>query len=757
MSEPAAPAPPAGGDIRTIGLGEALAERYLAYALSTITARSLPDVRDGLKPVQRRLLHAMRELGLDPASGFKKCARVVGDVIGKFHPHGDVPVYEALVRLAQAFAQRYPLVDGQGNFGNVDGDNAAAMRYTEARLSAVATALLDGIDEDTVDFRPTYDGSEREPVVLPAAFPNLLANGAAGIAVGMATSIPPHHAGELLDALVWMLGRPAEAPLPAADELVRFVPGPDLPTGGVLVEPAASIAQAYATGRGSFRLRARWVREDLGYGQYQIVVTEIPYQVAKGRLVERLAELLAQKKLPAIQDVRDESADTIRLVLVPRSRAVPPEPLMEQLFRSSDLETRVPLNLNVLDHAGVPRVMSLAEALQAFLDHRMDVLARRSRHRLAKIADRLEVLDGYLKAFLDLDRVIEIIRREDEPKPVLMVELTLSERQAEAVLNLRLRQLRRLEEVGLREEAKALAAERDGLDALLADEALRRARLVEELSSAKARHVAGPSAERRTALGAAPVLEAEVVELPVERWPATVVLSEQGWIRALRGHVESTADIRYKEGDGERLVLRAQSSDRLLLLTADGRAFTLPVDRLPSGRGQGEPVGLLAGLAKGVEIVACRIARGDGRLVVATRQGRGFVVPEAAILAQTRAGRQVVNLAGDDRLVVVRPVEGELVAVSATSHRLLVFDLAELPVLERGRGVLLMRLKDAALADLVTFTAEHGLSWQAGERRSRVAELLPWRGKRAGSGREAPRGFPKDHRFGRSVGGLAQP
>jgi len=748
MSRAAAPVGPGGGDVRPVSLTEALSERYLAYALSTITARSLPDVRDGLKPVQRRILHAMRELRLDPASGFKKCARVVGDVIGKFHPHGDVAVYEALVRLAQTFAQRYPLVDGQGNFGNVDGDNAAAMRYTEARLSAVAMALLEQIDEDTVDFRATYDGSEQEPVVLPAAFPNLLANGASGIAVGMATSIPPHHAGELLGALGWMLDRPLDAGLPTAAELVGFVQGPDLPTGGVLVEPAASIVQAYATGRGSFRLRARWEREDLGYGQYQIVVTEIPYQVPKGRLIERLAELLAQKKLPYLQDVRDESAETIRLVLIPRTRAVPPEPLMEQLFRATDLELRLPLNLNVLDHAGVPRVMSLAQALQAFLDHRMEVLVRRSRYRLGRIDDRLEVIDGYLKAFLDLDRVIEIIRREDEPKPVLMAAFELSERQAEAILNLRLRHLRRLEEEALTVEAATLRRERAGLEALLGDESLRRAELKAQVLATRERFATGPQTARRTTIATAPTLEAEIIELPVERWPATVVLSEKGWIRVMKGHVESPAEIRYKEGDGERLVLRTQSADRLLLMGADGKAFTLQVDRLPSGRGQGEPLSLLVDLAKGVEIIACRIVRPEGRLIVATRGGRGFVVPERAILAQTRAGRQVVNLAVGDKLAVVAPVEGELVAVTGTNHKLLVFRVEELPELERGRGVTLMRFKDAELADLVTFAAEGGLAWRAGERTGRVPDLLPFTVKRTGAGRAAPRGFPKDHRFG---------
>ncbi len=633
-----------GGEIRPINLKEALSERYLAYALSTITSRSLPDVRDGLKPVQRRLLHAMRELRLDPASGFKKCARVVGDVIGKFHPHGDVAVYDAMVRLAQDFAQRYPLVDGQGNFGNIDGDNAAAMRYTEARLTAVAMALLEGIDQDTVDFRPTYDGSETEPVVLPAAFPNLLANGASGIAVGMATSIPPHNAGELFRALAWLLERPAGAPAPDAAELCRFVQGPDLPTGGILIEDQATIAEAYRTGRGALRLRARWEREDLAHGQYQIVVTEIPWQVQKSRLVERLAELLSLKKLPLLGDLRDESSDTVRLVLVPKARTVPPELLMESLFRTSDLEVRLSLNMNVLDRTGVPRVMGLAELLSSFLDHRMEVLVRRSRFRLTKIADRLEVVQGYLKAFLDIDRVIKIIREEDEPRPVLMAAFELTERQAEAILNLRLRNLRRLEEMELKKEERALGKEQRELQALLADQGKRRARLKEEMLAGEAAFGSGPLGDRRTTLEAAPTVEPQLLEVPVERFPVTVLLSAKGWIRAARGHLEDKAEIKYKEGDSERFLLKAQSADKLLVFASDGRCYALPIDRLPGGRGQGEPLSLSIDLAKGADILSVRIHDPEGRLVFATRDGRGFIASEKDIAAQTRAGKQVVNL-----------------------------------------------------------------------------------------------------------------
>ncbi len=734
--------------IEPIEFGRALGERYLAYALSTITARSLPDLRDGLKPVQRRLLWAMLQLRLDPASGFKKCARVVGDVIGKFHPHGDAAVYEALVRLAQDFAQRYPLIEGQGNFGNVDGDAAAAMRYTEARLTPVAMALLDGIDQETVDFRPTYDGSEREPVVLPAAFPNLLANGATGIAVGMATSIPPHNAGELLDALAWMLGRPADAPPPSAEELLRFVQGPDLPTGGVLVEPRESLIEAYRTGRGSLRLRARWEREDLPYGQYRIVVREIPWQVQKSRLVERLAELLAAKRLPLLADLRDESTDVVRLVLVPKSRSVPPEALMEQLFKVSDLEVRLSVNMNVLDARGVPRVMSLAELLLGYLAHRMEVLERRSRFRLAQIADRLELLDGYLKVFLDLDRVIRIIREEDEPKPMLMAAFELSERQAEAILNLRLRNLRRLEEEGLRREAADLRRERAELEHLLTDEGARRGALRAQMLEAKKRFGSGPLGARRTRIERPVELAPEILEVPVERTPVTVLVSEKGWVRALKGRLEPSAEVRWKEGDTGRFVLEGLNTDRLLILTADGKAYSVPVEKLPGGRGSGEPLSLFLDLAKGVDIVTARVHRPDGKLVLATRKGLGFVAPEAQIVAQTRTGRQVVNLGEGDTLAVAAPVEGELVAVSGTNHKILLFPLEELPEQARGKGVTLIRLKGAELADLLTTTAERGLAWRSGEQIRTFKEWEAYRGRRGGAGRMAPRGFPKDHRFG---------
>jgi len=732
-----------------IELKDALSERYLAYALSTITSRSLPDVRDGLKPVQRRLLYAMLQLRLDPASAYKKCARVVGDVIGKFHPHGDVAVYDTLVRLAQGFSQRYPLVDGQGNFGNVDGDNAAAMRYTESRMTAVAQALLDGIDEDTVDFRPTYDGSENEPLVLPGAFPNLLANGAAGIAVGMATNIPPHNAAELYQALTFMLERPAGAEKPTAAELMRFIKGPDLPTGGVLIEPETVIAQAYATGRGSLRLRARWQTEPLSHGQYQVVVTEIPYHVQKSRLIERLAELLAAKKLPLLADLRDESTEEIRIVLVPRSRSVTAELLMEQLFRQSDLEVRLSLNMNVLDGHGVPRVMSLAELLEAFLDHRMDVLIRRSRHRLARIDERLEILEGYLKAFLDIDKVIRIIRDEDEPRPVLMREFELSERQADAILNLRLRHLRRLEEMQLKKEQKALIKERKELEKLLTSETRRRERLAQEMREGAERWAKGPLGPRRTAIAEPPKVDPALLEQPVERNPVTVLCSKKGWIRAVRGHLNDPGEIRYKEGDAERFVIRAHSPDRLLAFASDGRCYLIPIDRLPSGRGMGEPLNLLIDLAKGVEIVELRVHRPDGRLAFATKSGRGFIAEEKEIAAQTRSGKQVVNPAKGDALKAVAPVDGDHIAVIGTNHKLLIFPTTELPVMARGRGVLLQRYKDGGLADITSLDLEAGLTWPTGSRTRHERDLSPWVGRRGQAGRMAPTGFPRDQKFPR--------
>ncbi|MDR3515665.1 MAG: DNA topoisomerase IV subunit A [Azospirillaceae bacterium] len=743
-------------DIQDKPLAEALGERYLSYALSTIMARSLPDVRDGLKPVHRRLLFAMSQLNLGPDTPPKKSARVVGDVIGKFHPHGDVAVYDALVRLAQGFAVRYPLIDGQGNFGNIDGDNAAAMRYTEARLTAVAKAILDGIEEDAVDLRPTYDGDGDEPAVMPGAFPNLLANGSTGIAVGMATSIPPHNAGELCAALQRLIDHDltaletgnTAAPDVSIEELVTLIPGPDMPTGGSLVEPRDAIVEAYRTGRGSFRIRARWEVEKLAQGTWQIIVTEIPYQVQKSRLIEKIAELLAARKLILLDDIRDESAEDIRLVLVPKSRNVDPAVLMESLFRASELETRFSLNMNVLDRNQVPQVMNLRQVLRAFLDHRREVLGRRCRHRLGKIDHRLEVLGGYLIVFLNIDTVIRIIREEDEPRPALMAQFGLTEVQAEAILNMRLRSLRRLEEFEIRKEYDGLTAERSGLQALLDSPPLQWRRIRQEIADIDARF-GGTTAlgRRRTAIADAPPLIDVPLEATVEREAVTVVCSEKGWIRCVSGHKADSAELRYKEGDAERFVLLVETTDKLLAFASDGRFYTLGVDKLPRGRGFGEPIRLIIDLGNDVEIVSLFKHVPGQMLIVAASDGRGFQVPADDVLAQTRSGKQVLNLAEGaiGRLCVA--VEGDTVAVIGNNRRLLVFGLDELPVMARGRGVTLQRYKDGSLSDLTTFLADKGLSWKSGERTRVETDLTPWRALRGTSGRIPPNGFPRGNRF----------
>ncbi len=730
--------------IHDIALAEALSSRYLAYALSTITSRSLPDVRDGLKPVHRRLLYAMRQLRLDPNSGFKKSARIVGDVIGKFHPHGDQSVYDALVRLAQDFAQRYPLVDGQGNFGNVDGDNAAAMRYTETRLTRVAELLLAGIDQDTVDFRETYDGEDREPVVLPGAFPNLLANGASGIAVGMATNIPPHNIGEICDALLHLV----KAPKARVETLVEHLPGPDFPTGGVLVEPRDAILQAYATGRGSFRLRARWAKEDIGRGQWCIVVTEIPYQVAKSRLIEKLAELVVERKLPWLADVRDESAEDIRIVLEPKSRSVDPAQLMETLFRQTDLEVRIGLNMTVLAGGKIPGVMNLRDVLQAYLDHRHEVLTRKSRHRLAEIERRLEILDGFLVAFLNLDKIIKIIREEDEPKAKLCRAFSLSDVQAEAILNMRLRQLRRLEEAEIRGEHKTLTAEAKGLRALLKDEKARWRAVGDEITEIKREF--GPKTalgRRRTTLAEAPVVAELSVEAMVEREPLTVICSDKGWIRAMRGHVADDGKTTYKEGDRGRFWLHAETTDKLILFATSGRFFTLQADRLPRGRGQGEPVKLLVDLGEGEDVVALFVHRPGRKLLVAATDGKGFLVEEDQVLAQTRAGKQILNVAPGVEAKVCAAAEGDTVACVGDNHKLLLFPLSDVPTMARGRGVTLQKYRDGGLGDAKVFAKRDGLSWRLGERVRTETDLEPWLGHRAGAGRLPPRGFSKANRF----------
>ncbi len=734
-----------GGTIREAPLAEALSERYLTYALSTIMARSLPDARDGLKPVQRRLLYAMRLLKLDPTMGFKKCARVVGDVIGKFHPHGEQAVYDALVRLAQFFAQRYPLVDGQGNFGNVDGDGAAAMRYTEARLTPAAEMLLAGIDEDAVDFRATYDGEESEPLVLPAAFPNLLANGATGIAVGMATSIPPHNALELSQALLHLI----KSPKATDAKLMELVPGPDFPTGGVLIEPSASIAEAYRTGRGSFRLRALWVKEELERGQWQIVVMEIPFQVAKGRLIERIAELITERKLPLLADVRDESAVDVRLVLEPKSRTVDPDMLMESLFRATELETRVPLNLNVLDKGRMPKVMSLKEALKAFLDHRHEVLERRSRFRLAAIERRLELLAGFLIAYRKLDAVIAIIREEDDPKAVLMKRFKLTETQAEAILDMRLRALRKLEEESIEAENGRLTAEAKELAKLLKNEDRRWEVIAEEIEALKKKLESDKAlARRRTSISKAPVVADVPIESVVAKEPITVICSQKGWIRTVRGHVAADADATYKEGDQGRFWLHAETTDKLILFGTDGRAYTLSCDKLPGGRGHGEPVRLMVELANDREIVVLFAFQPGTKMLVAASDGRGLVATSDAMVGDRRAGKQILNLADDAVAAACAPAAGDSVAVIGSNRKLLVFPLAEVPEMARGRGVRLQRYHEGALSDAQVFAKREGMAWtDTGGRRHVEAALDNWIGKRGQAGRVAPRGFNRSNKF----------
>jgi topoisomerase-4 subunit A len=741
------PEPPSddGGRILDESLSDALSRRYLSYALSTITQRALPDVRDGLKPVHRRLLYAMRLLRLDPGSSAKKSARVVGDVMGKYHPHGDASIYDALVRLAQDFAQRYPLIDGQGNFGNVDGDNAAAMRYTECRLTDAAQLLLDGIDEDAVDFRPTYDGLEEEPVVLPTGFPNLLANGSAGIAVGMATSIPPHNAAELIDACLLLLKKPGAG----TAELVALVKGPDFPTGGVIVEPEASLLETYETGRGGVRVRARWTREDAGRGGWRIVVSEIPYQVRKADLVAQLASLLESKKAPLLGDVRDESAEDIRLIIEPRARNVEPEVLMESLFKLSDLETRFPVNMTVLTARGAPMVLGLKAALQAFLDHRREVLQRRTRFRLGKIEARLHVLDGLLIVFLNLDEVIRIVRFEDEPKAKLIAAFALSDIQAEAILNTRLRQLARLEEMELRREHETLSAERDGLAALLASEAEQWKRVGAGLKEAL--KVLGPKTAvgaRRSTFATPPVIDAAAtLEALVAREPITVIVSQRGWIRAAKGKVEDPRALTFKEGDALAFAVPAETTDKLLLFASDGRFFTLACDRLPSARGQGEPLRLMIDLDDKVSILAVFPHRAGRSRLLASRAGYGFLMDEDEALAFRKAGKQVLNVDGDAAALCLE-VAGDHLAIIGDNGKILIFPLSELPAMARGKGVKLQSYREGGLRDAMPFAAADGASWMdAGGRRRAWPEWREWVGRRGSAGRPAPRGFAANRRF----------
>jgi len=752
--------PPGSGDgdhIEPVDLKKALEERYLAYALSTIMHRALPDVRDGLKPVHRRIMHAMRLLRLNPDQGFAKCARIVGEVMGKFHPHGDQSIYDALVRLAQDFAVRYPLVDGQGNFGNIDGDNAAAMRYTEARMTEVSVALLEGITEDAVDYRPTYNEEDEEPVVLPGAFPNLLANGSSGIAVGMATSIPPHNAAELCTAALHLV----EHPDATVDDLISREPGdgliqgPDFPTGGVIIDSRATILDAYETGRGSFRVRARYEVEDLGRGTWQIVVSEIPYQVQKSRLIEKVAELLLARKLPLLEDIRDESAEDIRLVLVPKSRTVDPGLLMESLFKLTELESRFPLNMNVLSRGKVPNVLSVKDVLREWLEHRKEVLVRRSRHRLAEIERRLEILAGYLIAYINLDEVIRIIREEDEPKQVMMARWSLTDIQAEAILNMRLRALRKLEELEIRKEHDALSGEKAEIERLLASDAKQWKTIAWQVH--KVRRDFGPEenpdiGKRRTTFAEAPEHDiSEIAQAMIEKEPVTVVVSEKGWLRAMKGHLGDYSQLSFKEGDSLKLAFHAQTTDKVLVFTTGGKFYTIGVDRLPGGRGHGEPIRIIVDMENDQDIVTAFVHDPARKLLLVSRDGNGFVVPEQEVVANTRKGKQVMNVKQPDEAKLCLSVAGDHVAIVGDNRKMLVFPLSEIPEMTRGKGVRLQRYKDGGVLDVKLFAMADGLSWQDSAERTFVRsreELLEWTGNRAGAGRMVPKGFPRTGKFG---------
>ena len=743
--------PPEPAEIHEVALRDALEERYLAYALSTIMHRALPDARDGLKPVHRRILHGMRLLRLDPGAPFKKSAKIVGDVMGSFHPHGDQSIYDALVRLAQDFSSRYPLVDGQGNFGNIDGDNPAAYRYTEARMTDVARLLLEGIDEDGVEFRPNYDGQSKEPVVLPGGFPNLLANGAQGIAVGMATSIPPHNAAELCDAALHLI----EKPEAKSKALLKWVKGPDFPTGGIVVDSKEAITEAYMTGRGSFRVRAKWVQEEGARGTWVIVITEIPWLVQKSRLVEKIAELLNEKKLPLVGDVRDESAEDVRLVIEPKSRSVDPELMMESLFRLTELESRIPLNLNVLVKGRVPKVLGLAECLREWLDHLRDVLIRRTNFRKVQIEHRLEVLGGYLIAYLNIDKVIKIIRTEDEPKPVLMKAFNLTEIQAEAILNMRLRSLRKLEEFEIRTEDKNLRNELKGIKAILASEPEQWIKVGEQVR--KVRDMFGPKTplgKRRTVFADAPEHDlAAIEEAFVEREPCTVVVSDKGWVRTLKGHVEDLSGLAFKTDDKLGQAFFAETTSKLLLFATNGKFYSLEVSKLPGGRGHGEPIRMFIDLDQDASIVAMFVSKGERKFLVASSEGQGFIVKEEDCIGNTRKGKQVLNVTMPVEACAITTVAGDQVAVIGSNHKMVIFPLDQVPEMARGRGVRLQKYTSAALSDVTTFEAKAGLTWKdsAGREHSLSwKELADWRGNRADAGRLAS-GLPKSNKFGRGV------
>jgi topoisomerase IV subunit A len=747
MSKHAPPPPPDNPGVEPVELKDALEERYLAYALSTIMHRALPDARDGLKPVHRRILHVMQTLRLDPNTAFKKSAKIVGDVMGNFHPHGNLAIYDAMVRLAQDFSSRYPLVEGQGNFGNVDGDNAAADRYTEARLTEVAKLLLEGLDEDSVDFRPNYDGSQQEPVVLPGAFPNLLANGSTGIAVGMATSIPPHNAAELCDAALHLI----KTPNATVEKLTQFVIGPDFPTGGIVIDSRESIVEAYKTGRGGFRVRARWTKEELPRGGWQVVVTEIPYLVQKSKLIERIADLLNDKKLTLLGDVRDESAEDIRVVLEPKSRNVDPQLMMEQLFRSTELENRIPLNLNVLSGGKVPKVMSLRDCLKEWLEHRKTVLVRRSNFRLAEIARRLEILEGYLIAYLNLDEVIRIIREEDEPKPRLIERFKLTDLQAESILNMRLRALRKLEEMEIRSEHEKLTKEQAGLKKLVKSDDEQWDKVADEIKSVKEKFSKKTAlGKRRTEFAEAPDVDADLDEALVEKEPVTIVCSEKGWIRSMKGHLEDFSSLSYKEGDQGKFVLTAMSTDKIMLFSSSGKFFTLDASKLPGGRGHGEPVRLMAEVDAADSIVAVFVHQAGAKRIVASSKGDGFIVPEDDCVANTRKGKQVLNVKAPEEAQVCVPVldQADYVASIGENRKLLLFKLSELPEMSRGKGVKMQSFKDGGLSDVRPFKLAEGLSWTDSSGRVFVVDdLKDWIGERAQAGRLPPKGFPKSNRF----------
>ena len=742
--------------IQDTQLRDALSERYLSYALSTIVARSLPDVRDGLKPVHRRLLYAMRLLKLNPDSGFKKCARVVGDVMGKFHPHGDQAIYDAMVRLAQDFAVRYPLVEGQGNFGNIDGDNAAAMRYTEARLTEIANLLLDGIEDDAIDFRETYDGEENEPVILPSSFPNLLANGATGIAVGMATNIPPHNAAEVCDALIHIIKTGKRKTLAILNSHVTFeklcelIPGPDFPTGGVLVEPANSVIDSYRIGRGSFRIRARWKVEKLLHGQYQIAVSEIPYQVQKARLIEKIADLLINKKIPLLNDIRDESDDEIRIILIPKQRSIDANILMEYLFRETDMEIRFNLNMNVLNSNNTPSLISLREALTLFLEHREIILTRRTEYRLSKINDRLEILSGLLVVFLNLDEIIHIIRENDNPKTFIIEHYNLTERQAEAILNMRLRQLRKLEEIEIQKEENALKVEQENLDALLENEVNRWKTI--ELEIKHIQKVFSKKTDlgyRRTEIGTPPVAIVVPLEAMIEKEPVTIVYSEKGWIRSIKGHLQDLSNIKFKEGDRSKYFIHAETTDKLLAFSTNGRFYTLNIDRLPGGRGHGEPIRLMVEMENNHEFISMLVHRPNRKLFLASDAGRGFIVLEDDVLAQTKNGKLILNMNTEERAAALSVVsdKADHVAILGTNKKLLIFPINQLPKMGRGKGVILQRYKNGKLSDVQAFKLEDGISWKTNHRLYSESKIEDWIGKRGSAGMIKPRGFPSKNRF----------